>query len=257
MATPRVLALRAPGTNCDEETVWAFRQCGAEAESRHVNALLDEPSALRNFQVFVCPGGFSYGDDLGAGRALAQKLRRLSDELHAHRDRGGLILGICNGFQALLQTGLLLEPDAAGLPRATLAGNTHGRYEDRWVHVELTPGKCAFVKEAARIELPVAHGEGNFRGRDASVVKELAAAGRIVAKYVDADGEPGPFPVNPNGSEGDVAGVCDATGQIFALMPHPERHFLPTHHPRWTRRQVQPEHGDGRLFFANAVRHFA
>jgi phosphoribosylformylglycinamidine synthase subunit PurQ / glutaminase len=113
------------------------------------------------------------------------------------------------------------------------------------------------VREAARIELPVAHGEGNFRARDAATMAELAAAGRIVARYVDARGRPCGFPVNPNGSQGEVAGLCDATGRVFALMPHPERHFLPTHHPRWTRRQEQPEHGDGRIFFVNAVRHFA
>jgi phosphoribosylformylglycinamidine synthase len=257
MAKVRVVVVRAPGTNCHEETAFAFESAGAIVDVCRLNEVLAAPTALAEYQVFCVPGGFSFGDDLGAGRIFATKLAGpLGDRLRAFRDRGGLILGICNGFQILLQTGLLIEPAADGRPRATLAQNALGRFEDRWIHLRLYPGRCAFVAEEQVVTLPVAHGEGNFIPESRAVVEDLDAQHRIVCRYVAADGTPGDYPVNPNGSTDGVAGVCDETGRIFALMPHPERHLLPYQYPTWTRRETQPEFGEGYLFFRNAVRYF-
>jgi phosphoribosylformylglycinamidine synthase I len=258
MGKVTAVIVRAPGTNCHEETAAAFETAGAAVELRRLREVLDDASVLDGAQIFCVPGGFSYGDDLGAGRLFASKLTgSLGDRLRKFRDDGGLILGVCNGFQILLQTGLLVEPSADGRPRATLAQNAKGRFEDRWVHLRLKPGRCAFVTENALVTLPVAHGEGNFIAESPEVIAELRAQNRLVCQYVDAAGRPGGYPVNPNGAVDGVAGVCDTTGRVFALMPHPERHIWPYQHPTWTLRETQPEHGDGFLFFRNAVRYFA
>lgn len=257
MAKPTAVVVRAPGTNCHEETAYAFESAGASVEPRRLREVLDQPEILDRCQVFCVPGGFSYGDDLGAGRIFASKLSgELGDRLRTFRDRGGLILGVCNGFQILLQTGLIVEPSPDGKSRATLAQNAQGRFEDRWVHLRLKPGRCAFITEEAVVTLPVAHGEGNFIAESEAVLAELESQHRIACRYVDSEGNPGGYPVNPNGAMGGVAGVCDATGRVFALMPHPERHLSPYQHPTWTRRETQPEHGDGFVFFRNAVRYF-
>lgn len=255
MAAVRVLILRAPGTNCDHETAHAFSLAGGAPERLHLNRVLEAPDSLKAFQILCVPGGFSYGDDLAAGRVLAARMRReLGDPLREFRDRGGLILGICNGFQALLQTGLLIEPGADGQKRATLALNTSGRFIDRWVHLRLTPGVCKFLDREETITLPIAHGEGNFIAREEGLLGELESEGRISVRYAAAPGESKVD--NPNGSMGDVAGICDATGQVFALMPHPERHLSPYQHPTWTRRQAQPAEGDGLRIFKTAVARF-
>lgn len=255
MPNVRALVLRSPGTNCDAETEHAFRLAGAFAERIHVQRVLEAPAMLEQFQIVCFPGGFSYGDDLGAGKLLAHVVQQhLRLALEGFRDRGGIILGICNGFQVLLKTGLLIEPDpATRLPRATLAFNRHGRFEDRWVYLQLTPGRCAFLQGEERIELPIAHAEGNFTAADPVLLDELTAQGRVFARYVDAAGQPGDYPINPNGSQGAIAGICDWTGRVAALMPHPERHVEAYQHPRWTRRRAQPAEGDGLRFFRCAV----
>jgi phosphoribosylformylglycinamidine synthase I len=248
MATPRVLILRAPGSNCDHELAFAFERAGASAERLHVNRLREEPALLRRYQILAVPGGFSYGDDIAAGRVLAHQLsHNLADALRKFRDAEKLVLGVCNGFQALLKAGLLVPPDEDG-PLATLAFNENGRFQDRWTHLRATPGNCPFLTDIDTLELPVAHGEGNFRARAGWILKGLEQAGQVVLRY---DG-PG---ANPNGSQGDVAGLCDATGRVFGLMPHPERHVLPTQHPAWTRRGPAAE-GDGLAIFRNAVAFF-
>lgn len=257
MPQPRVLILRSPGANCDEETKYAFELAGASADRIHVNRLLETPGLLGDYQILCVPGGFSYGDDIAAGRILGDKLKRqLGDVLTAFRDKGNLILGICNGFQVLMRTGLLVETDpATNEPIATLASNRHGRFECRWVHLATAAGKCAFLRADEVLFLPIAHAEGNFITRDAATLDRLASEGRVNVRYVDESGQPGPFPVNPNGSMGDVAGISDATGRVFALMPHPERHVSPYQHPRWTHRKKQPPHGDGLRIFQNAVQY--
>jgi phosphoribosylformylglycinamidine synthase len=179
----------------------------------------------------------------------------LTDAIREFRDDEKLILGICNGFQTLLKAGLLVPPDEDG-PLATLTHNTSGRYEDRWVHMKVTSDKSPFLKGVERMFVPMAHGEGNFVCRKEWILKGLSQAGQVVLRYTDPHGETGAgFPHNPNGSQDDVAGVCDATGRVLGLMPHPERHALPTQHPRWTREGLKAQ-GDGMQLFRNAVEFF-
>ena len=253
MATPRALVLRAPGTNCDEETAAAWTLAGAAAETRHVGRVLESPESLDDFQTLTLPGGFSYGDDLGAGRILATRLTGLGDALRRFRDRGGLILGVCNGFQVLVKAGLLPGGPTPGA--ATLTHNDSGHFESRWVRLAARPGNCPFLalSDPTEMELPVAHGEGKFLTADPSSLPALESAGQIVLRYIDESGGPTEvYPANPNGSAGAVAGLCDPTGRIFGLMPHPERHVDALHHPRWTRRGLDRE-GDGLRIFRNAV----
>jgi phosphoribosylformylglycinamidine synthase len=277
---PRVLILRAPGTNCDEETAHAFALAGGAPERWHVNRLLEEPRKLADFQILCLPGGFSYGDDIAAGRILGNQIdHHLSEVLQTFRDAGKLILGICNGFQILLKTELLLESDAGG-PVATLAANASGKFEDRWVRLVATAGKSVFLRDIDELELPVAHGEGRFVPRDEQVLQSLRDAGQLVLRYgpleragastsptVETGVEDAParlkaltsrvpYPDNPNGAIDDVAGVCDATGRVFGLMPHPERFVDPTQHPSWTR-GPQRDVGEGLRIFQNAVRYFS
>jgi phosphoribosylformylglycinamidine synthase len=255
MATPHVLVLRAPGANCDEEAAFAFELAGATVERAHVNAVRENPQKLRGAQILVVPGGFSYGDDVAAGKVLALQLRYfLADALRQFRDDEKLILGICNGFQTLLKAGLLIPADEDG-PLATLGFNESGKFEDRWVHLEVTPGKCPFLKGIDRLHIPVAHGEGNFVCRKEYIIRGLAQAGQVVLRYVDDQGRRSGYPANPNGSQDDIAGVCDVTGRVLGLMPHPERHVFPTQHPQWTRLGLQPE-GEGLRVFRNAVEFF-
>lgn len=252
MPNPRALILRAPGTNCDEETAIAWKAAGAEVETWHVARLLETPAALDGFQLLTIPGGFSYGDDLGAGRIFASRIgQALEDALHHFHDRGGLTLGVCNGFQVLVRAGLLPGGPLQGA--ATLGRNANGRFEARWVRLGVTAGRTPFLADDEPMELPVAHGEGRFLTADSADLDRLGSAGQLVLRYQDADGRPTQdYPANPNGSALAVAGVCDPTGRIFGLMPHPERHILPWHHPRWTRLPDRKE-GDGLRIFRNAV----
>jgi phosphoribosylformylglycinamidine synthase len=273
MNKPRVLVLRAPGSNCDEEAKFAFERAGGFAEMVHVNRLRENPDLLKRYQVLVIPGGFTYGDDVGAGKILAIELQYfLGDALREFRDAGKLMLGICNGFQVLLKAGLIMPPDEDG-PVATLTHNDSGRFEDRWVWLQANATRCPwFLNGYGSLYLPVAHGEGKFLCREPWILKGLDQTGQICLKYVAPLAVPGrgaggegsassrgqeiaPFPINPNGSQANAAGVCDATGRVLGLMPHPERHVLPTQHPQWTRRGLAPE-GDGLRLFRNAVSFF-
>jgi len=265
MPQPRVLILRAPGANCDGETQFAFEQAGGLPERLHINRLRENPKLLKNYQVLVVPGGFTYGDDVAAGKILANQLQHfLGDALREFRGKERLILGICNGFQVLLKAGLIIPPDEDG-PLATLAHNALGKFEDRWIHMAARPGRCVFLKGYQKLHVPIAHGEGNFICRQEWILKGLEQAGQVVLRYCAADGQsvtPNPqsailpFPINPNGSQGNVAGVCDTSGRVLGLMPHPERHVLPTQHPQWTRLGLASE-GDGLRLFRNAVEYFA
>jgi phosphoribosylformylglycinamidine synthase subunit PurQ / glutaminase len=256
MAQPHVLLVRAPGTNCDAEATFAFEQAGAIVRPTHINELRTHPQLLRQHQILLLPGGFSYGDDVAAGRILASQFQHyLADAVREFRSAEKLVLGICNGFQALVKAGLLVPPDEDG-PLITLAHNTHGRFEDRWVHLEITPNKCPFLKGMSTMYVPIAHGEGNFVARKQWILDGLAQAGQVVLRYTNPIGEAAGFPWNPNGSQGDIAGITDATGRVLGLMPHPERHILGTQHPRWTRHGLKPE-GEGMPLFRNAVEYFA
>jgi phosphoribosylformylglycinamidine synthase I len=264
MAQPRVLILRAPGTNCDVETAHAFTVAGGVAEEWHVNRIVEQPARLADYQVLCLPGGFSYGDDLGAGRILGNQMQHhLAGALESFREAGKLILGICNGFQILLKTNLLAAADEKG-PTATLAFNDCGHFESRWVRLRAEAGKCVFLSGVESVEFPVAHAEGKFTVRDAAVFSRMESNSQLVLRYCNPDGTTRtggvaaqvPYPANPNGAMGDVAGICDITGRVFGLMPHPERFIDPTQHPRWTRAAPR-EAGDGLRIFQNAVRYFS
>lgn len=255
---PRVLVLRAAGTNCEVETAYAFNSVGALATTMHVNKLREKPALLRDFQVLAIPGGFSYGDDVASGRIFANELMtRLRDELLGFIDRGGFAIGICNGFQVLVKSGLLPrcagnEPLASSSPSAaphsteqiaTLTDNVSGVYTDRWVKLTGDATRCAWIADHDEIELPVAHGEGRFVAPPA-VLDRLSANGQIALRYSSG--------TNPNGSSADIAGVCDPTGRVFGLMPHPERFLRWENHPRWTR-EARKSEGDGVRFFRTAI----
>jgi phosphoribosylformylglycinamidine synthase len=255
MPAPRAIVLRAPGANCDLEAQFALEQAGAIAERVHINRLREDPRALERSQILVIPGGFTYGDDVAAGKILGNQLAHfLGEALRRFRDEDKVVLGICNGFQALLKAGLIVPPDEGG-PLATLAGNGSGKFEDRWVTLQADPGRCAFLQGCDRLFLPVAHGEGRMVFREPWILSGLAEAGQVVLRYANGTGEPASYPANPNASEGNVAGLCDASGRVLGLMPHPERHVLPTQHPHWTRQGLR-EAGDGLVLFRNAVQYF-
>jgi phosphoribosylformylglycinamidine synthase len=244
--------------------VHAFELAGASAERVHVNRLLERPPLVRELQILCIPGGFSYGDDIAAGRIFAERLRQLADGLREFHEAGGLVLGICNGFQVLLKTELLL-PGGTAAPRATLTWNDSGRFEARWVSLGVATGWSVFLKGLETLELPVAHAEGKFVTADDATLDGLEQNGQLVLRYRprcdagqlprDASG-PASYPNNPNGAYRDVAGVCDSTGRVLGLMPHPERFVAPTQHPQWTRRKSLTREGDGLKIFQNSVDYF-
>ena len=260
MATPKVLILRAPGTNCEVETAFAFDLAGAQTTLLHVNRLIESPKLADEYQILCFPGGFSYGDDIAAGRILAQQLKvHLSDMVNRFRDQDHLVLGICNGLQIMMRLGIFFDtPDT---PPATLTLNRQARFEDRWVHLAATKNNCVFLRGIERMFLPMAHAEGRLVLRPDQTGRTLASSGQLCLRYTTKDGpatdQALDFPDNPNGAELNVAGLCDTSGRIFGLMPHPERHIEATHHPFWTRRTEQPEHGEGFPIFRNAVEYFA
>jgi phosphoribosylformylglycinamidine synthase subunit PurQ / glutaminase len=256
LARPRVLVLRAAGVNCNEETAYAFELAGAQTEQVHVNELLARPEILRGYGAVACPGGFSYGDDITAGKILAVEIgHALGDAFREHVARGGLLLGVCNGFQVLIKTGLLPGAEA-GLPavQATLAENQSNRYEDRWVRLAINPRRSVFFADDTPIELPVAHGEGRVMTATPADLERLEATDRVVLRYVGRDGGDATFPDNPNGSTAGIAGICDMTGQVLGLMPHPERFIRARQHPRHFRERTRIV-GDGLRIFENAVKH--
>ena len=261
MASPRVLILRAPGTNCDVETAFAFEQVGAKTCRVHINALIEDQRLGEGFQILCLPGGFSYGDDIAAGRIMAQRLSvHLSDLVEQFRGHDRLVLGICNGFQIMMRLGIFF-PGQESQPPATLAHNAQSRFEDRWVHLVNRDSNSVFLRDIEHMFLPIAHAEGRFAIRELEAGAKLLAAGQLGLRYSDDSGatsdEPLPFPTNPNGATYNVAGISDPTGRVFGLMPHPERYMDPTHHPYWTRLRQLPEHGEGRKIFQNAVSFFA
>jgi len=259
MPKPKALVLRAAGTNCDRESEFALEQAGFQAQRVHVFRIMENPAALAEYQFLVIPGGFSYGDDVAAGKILAnQMIHRLAEPLNRFVADGKLVLGICNGFQVLIKSGLLpwaqVSPDA--LQRdATLAWNDSGRFEDRWIHLRADSDKCVFLPKSEIVALPIAHGEGKFVPADDEVLAKLRDNDQLALRYCDAQGNPGQYPINPNGSIDDVAGLCDPTGRVLGLMPHPERFVDITHHPQWTRGNVT--RADGQLFFQRAYEHLA
>ena len=255
MTEPKVLILRTAGTNCDAETDTAFQLAGAETALVHIQNLISGKVNLTDYQILAIPGGFSYGDDIAAGILLAIEMKhKLTNTLNQFVADGKLVIGICNGFQVLVRTGLLPGIDASAemTQRSTLAMNTSAKFECRWIDLETQESPCVFTKGIkSRVYLPVAHAEGRFTA-PADVLADLEANNQVVFRYADSA-----YPNNPNGSDADIAGICDATGRIFGLMPHPERFLTKWNHPRWTRltetQDTGSEEGDGLAIFKNAV----
>jgi len=254
MGQVRAVVLRAAGINCDMETEYALELAGAGAQRLHINELIKNKKTLDDFQIIVLPGGFSYGDDVAAGKILAnQIIHHLTEQLEKFLEDGKLILGICNGFQVLVKAGLLPGDGAAGHQgQVTITDNDRGKFDDRWVYLAPQSKRCVFIEQDRRIYLPIAHGEGKVVTKDQDTLENLRAGGHIAFKYVDKDGKEGGFPVNPNGSVDSIAGLTDSTGRVLGLMPHPERFVRATQHPRWTR-MGEKNDPDGMTIFNNAV----
>jgi phosphoribosylformylglycinamidine synthase len=256
MTRPRALVLRSAGTNCDAETAFAFESCGAAATILPLQPFLERPAQLADYQILAIPGGFAYGDDILAGKVMGLELaHQAGPEVVKLVQRGGVALGICNGFQVLVQMGLLPGMDSPfGRPETTLTDNDVNRYQDRWVWLESVGERCVFLEKGERLFVPMAHGEGKLVPRDEATRRRLHADGHVVLRYVGPAGEPDPaFPWNPNGAVDAIAGLTDRTGRILGLMPHPERHFFPWQHPTWTRSGLA-DLPDGRKLFERAVR---
>ena len=253
----KVLVLRAAGSNCDFETKYAFDCVGANAELIHINRLLEKSVQLSSYQILAIPGGFTYGDDISAGKVLANQLKyQLADTLATFHNSGNLVIGICNGFQVLVKAGLLPQLDLTGEQDVTLTFNDSGKFEARWVHLKVNDSPCVFTQQSKdSVYFPVAHAEGKFVTRNSTVLQQLKNNKQIFFQYAAANGENPDYPHNPNGSVENIAGICDPTGRILGLMPHPERHLDPTNHPHWTRNGLADE-GDGVNVFRNAVNYF-
>lgn len=243
---PTTLILRTAGTNCDRELAAAFELAGSETESIHLNTLVREPALVQRFDLIGIPGGFSYGDDIAAGRIFANRLRhRLLEAFQEAVQRGVPIFGPCNGFQVLVKMGLLPDPTQAK-QTVTLADNTTGRFIDRWVGMKANPDSpCIWTRGLDEFDLPIAHGEGRFTAPP-QVLESLEQQNLVALRYRDE---------NPNGSANHIAGICDPTGLVLGLMPHPERFIHATNHPNWSR--LGPDWLDqspaGLRFFENAV----
>ena len=260
--TPIALLIRTAGTNCDRELAHAFTLAGAQPQTVHLNELIQSPRLIEQANILAFPGGFSYGDDIAAGRIFAHRLRlRLLEPLRDAVARGTPVIGICNGFQVLAKLGLLPDPELA-TQSVTLADNSTGRFIDRWVALAPAPDSvCIWTRGLPEaFPLPIAHGEGRFVTADAAVLDRLRSHGQVALRYTAPTQACGiechPDGPNPNGSMDDVAGICDASGVVLGLMPHPERATDPTHLPGWTRRpggaQAETE-PVGLMFFRNAV----
>jgi len=276
---PKTLILKTAGINCDEELRHGFELAGSVAEIIHINELVRGERSLGEFDIIGFPGGFSYGDDLSAGRVLSTEfMAHLKNDLLSFYNRGGLIIGICNGFQMLVKAGILPDPvnlaaDPDNAAKATLFWNDSGKLEDRWVTLRVEPNtKCVWTKGYSRlIEFPIAHAEGKFIPKSDGLIKSLNENGQIVFRYTDprapdiCEREMVPYPINPNQSTDNIAGICDPSGRVLGLMPHPERFLYVENHPRWTRRRESSSVGlpisewdvegtpDGLPLFKNAV----
>ena len=255
MVKPRALILRVAGTNCDLETEWAFKMAGARPERIHINSIVSGEVRIADYQILAIPGGFSYGDDIGAGKVLSNELKyKVWDGISRFIEKRKPIIGICNGFQVLAKSGILPWHSSQ---EVTLAWNDSGSFEDRWVYLKVEKSVCPFTEGLPEIiRLPVAHAEGKFICANERVLKKIQDKKQIVFRYVSSNGKSVGYPFNPNGSEGDVAGICDSSGVILGMMPHPERCLLKYHYPDWTGICGNRDtYGFGFRIFQNAVKY--
>ncbi len=266
----KALILTGYGLNCDYETEYALRLAGAETLTMHINdIIINSGRILKKCHILVFGGGFSWADDHGAGVIFATKIKyNIGDRISEYIEGGNLVIGICNGFQSLVNLGLLpgFENNYKER-RVALTTNERGNFIDCWVKLKVNPdSNCVFTKDMETIDLPVRHGEGNFFASE-SDINRLMSSNQVAVQYADKDGKPanGRWPYNPNGSVMDIAGICDPTGRIFGLMPHPEAFHTFMNHPDWTRKKeemlrkgerLENKEGDGIKIFKNAVNFF-
>jgi phosphoribosylformylglycinamidine synthase I len=260
----RVLVMRVGGTNCDAETARAFQELGLKTDILHLNEVVKQKNLL-DYHVLVFPGGFSYGDYVRSGVILARLISaKLGRELRTFIDDNRSVLGICNGFQVLVEEGLLPGFDGVSeYPQASLASNSQG-YKCRWIYLKNdNKGKCVFTSKIPQgkvLQMPIAHGEGRFlfpKEKEEKLLEKLYDNDMVVFRYCDQNGNyaEGQYPMNPNGSFHDIAGICNKEGTIFGLMPHPERAFYWWQQPNWTSQKNMPQYGDGKLVFDGLLDH--
>ena len=254
MGKSKVIVLRTAGTNCDKETSYAFKLAGADTvDLVHINKLFAKERKLSNYNIIAIPGGFSYGDDISAGKVFANKLiYQLSKDIKEFINAGKLVIGICNGFQVLVKTGLL---DSWAEQEQTLSFNDSAKFECRWINLKVNP-KCESIWTRDMpdiIKLPIAHAEGKFIPKDELVITEIEKNNRIAFQYCDEDGNSGEYPINPNGSALSIAGICDKTGRVLGMMPHPERFVSRYQFAQWTSQKEMPNEGRGLQIFRNAI----
>lgn len=260
----RALVIKGYGINCENEMGEACRQAGADPHYAHINEILTPAFCLSPYRLILLPGGFSFGDELGAGKAFANRLShasKMKNQLQAFVDDGGCILGVCNGFQLLVKIGLLPFGEEQ---EATLTHNDSMKFENRWTRHVVCESRCVFTKGLENLYLPIRHGEGKFVLKSPELLNRLIENGQIPLRYATVDGEPTQeYPENPNGSIDAIAGICDPTGRIFGMMAHPEAYTDKLQHPYWTKekeiaaREKKPfdRTGDGLKLFENAVNH--
>lgn len=264
----RALVLTGYGINCEQEMAHGYRLAGARVTIAHLSDVLEGDVNLDDFHILNFPGGFSFGDHLAAGRALADKLkvtRGFWSKLKKFVKDKKYIWGVCNGFQVMAKLGILpMIESKLGTSEFTLVSNDSGVFEDRWVRLRVNPdSRCVYTRNMTEIVLPCRHGEGKVVARD-DLRDRLLEGGYVALQYADEAGNPTEdYPLNPNGSMAGIAGVCDASGRIFGLMPHPEAHLFFTNHPNWTLKKVElfrkgirtlPVEGEGMMMFHNVVK---
>ncbi|PLX97464.1 MAG: phosphoribosylformylglycinamidine synthase [Desulfuromonas sp.] len=259
----KALVIAGNGTNCEREVAHACKLAGAEATIAHISELIAGRVKLADYHFLNLAGGFLDGDDLGSAKAGANRLlyarvaaggASLADQLKAFVAEGKLVMGVCNGFQLMVKMGLLPDLDGDGRQSCTLTFNDGGRFEDRWCLLKADPqSPCIYTRGLDGLYLPVRHGEGKFVAESVATLDQLESAHLTVLKYADSELQPTMvYPANPNGSQNCIAGICDASGRLFGLMPHPEAFVHRTQHPRWTREEL-PEEGAGLALYRNAV----
>ena len=242
------------GINCDYETEYALRAAGARARRVHVSEIIEAPKMLQDFNLLALPGGFCYGDDLGSGKVLGNKIKmRLKEPMQEFVAAGKLVVGMCNGFQMMVKMGLLPYEDFS--QKITLTSNASGKFEDRWVYLKINQkSPCVFTKDMGGLMLPVRHGEGNFI-TDQATLKDISARNMVVMQYVNEHDELAGYPYNPNGSMMNIAGLCNERGTVFGLMPHPEAYNVMANNPFWpgAKGRIKDWKGSGIKVFENAV----
>lgn len=275
VSKPTVLIITGDGLNCERETAWAFTLAGADCDLVHIGDILSRVKNLPDYDALAFIGGFSNGDHLGAGTVQASRFRHsLKEDLRRFVAGGGPIIGICNGFQTLVKMGILpgalpgmrsgvrpeSQAESDGWTRnATIMANDSGKFEDRWVHLTInSQSPCIWTRGVRQLFLPVRHGEGKYYMAERGQLDSLESSNQVVARYATPEGIPTQdYPENPNGSQRAIAAVCDASGLIFGLMPHPESFLSPFNHPSWTRDTALgrslPAEGQGLAIFRNAV----